>query len=118
MKPRRHAGTGATRIPAMRLPRKSSMTRRADFQRRIGDHQSASPLRPAHLVGREEQDVGAERLRAAVDPMSALNRIAYNDTAAPMHKFRSVPHRLDDARLVVRRLQGERAARLPCLFEQ
>lgn len=33
MKPRRHAGTGATRIPAMRLPRKSSMTRRADFQR-------------------------------------------------------------------------------------
>jgi ribonuclease P protein component len=31
--PRHHAGTGATRIPAMRLPRKSSMTRRAEFQR-------------------------------------------------------------------------------------
>ena len=69
-----------------------------------------APLRPAHLVGRQHERVGAERGDVAVDPPGHLHRVAEDEAARGMDERRRLGDRLDDARLVVRALQRQQRA--------
>ena len=74
--------------------------------------QRAHAGRSADLVGRQRDEIGAERRDLDMNASGRLNRVADQKSAMLLDDLRRVGDRLDDARFVVRELKRQQR---PCV---
>ncbi len=65
------------------------------------DVERADALRAVDLVRRDGEEIGFEFLQVDLDPARALHRVAMKDDALGAADLGDLPHRVDDADLVV-----------------